>query len=259
MRLYLDIGNTRCKWVLEDDNADVAFKKIGSVVYKKDGWSQLDQLSGVASTLTAIWASCVASDEVRLLIDSWAEREFNLTVNWLKVVSQQCGVDNTYEDLSQLGIDRWAAVLGAKQYLLENDYEGSVAIVVDAGTAVTVDVLSHNLNFQGGAILPGLKMMHDALVGRTEGIVSSLVTEMPLPGKNTLQCVNSGVHYGLFGAIERIVAEIQFTLNVSSSKLVLLLTGGDAELIQQNSRLEFVVLPGLVIDGLKCVANAGDF
>lgn len=255
MRLFFDIGNTRLKWVFEgEDQSAIA---NGSVLYKKEGWTALDQICDVGQ-VASVWASSVASRDVVLLIDAWAKEEFDLTVNWLDVSEERCGVKNSYKPLAQLGIDRWAAVLGAKQYLLANGLEGSAAIIIDAGTAVTVDVVTSDLMFQGGAILPGLNMMHDALVGATQGIDSSLVGGLIMPGKNTQQCVNGGVHYALFGAVERLVVEIQNTLNLSSSQVVLMLTGGDALLIEKGSNLRFVVLPSLVIDGLICVADSSE-
>ena len=256
MRLFFDIGNTRLKWQLDEGLQGVVVE-TGSILYKKEGWSGLMQLTQL-DNVGFIWASSVASTDVKSMIDGWARDKFGLKVNWLSVVEERCGVKNLHYPLAQLGVDRWAAVLGASQYLLTNNVVGSAAIIIDAGTAVTIDVLTENLEFQGGAILPGLNMMHDALVGETQGIDSSLAGDLTVPGQNTQQCVNGGVHYALFGAIERLVAEMKSSLNLPNSGVVIMLTGGDAILVERYSSLKFVVLPSLVVDGLKCVADSSE-
>ena len=250
MRLFFDIGNTRLKWALDLQGSVV---KSGSILYKQQSLAALDQLSEVGQVVS-VWASSVASNDVESQIDVWVKEKFDLTVDWLSVGEKVCGVKNTYQPLTQLGVDRWAAVLGAKQYLLANDLSGSAAIIIDAGTAVTVDVLTNDFVYQGGAIFPGLNMMHGALIGSTQGIDSSLVDDLVVPGKNTQQCVSGGVYYALFGAIERLVAEMQNRLGSS----VVVLTGGDALLIERYSSLKFIVLPNLVIDGLRCVAESSE-
>jgi len=243
MRLFFDIGNTRLKWVFDSQAPQVLVAQCsGSILYKQEGWGALDRLTGVEE-VTSVWASSVASDDVKLVVDAWVKEKLNLTVNWLSVTGERCGVKNMYQPLTQLGVDRWAVVLGAKQYLVDEGLSGdNAAIIVDAGTAVTVDVLTHDFVYQGGAILPGLNMMHSALVGSTQGIDSSMVENLMVPGKNTQQCVSGGVHYALFGAIERLVAEMQYALGLSSSQVVVMLTGGDAPLIERSSNLKFVVL-----------------
>ena len=256
MRLFFDIGNTRLKWHL-DEGSKGSVIESGSILYKKQGWSALTQLTKVKN-IRSIWVSSVASSDVALMIDAWAKEAFGFKVNWLNVAEESCGVRNLHYPLAQLGVDRWAAVLGASQYFLINNIAGKAAIIIDAGTAVTIDVLTNDLEFQGGVILPGLNMMHDALVGETQGIDSSLVGGLVVPGQNTQQCVNSGVHYALFGAIERLVIEVKGALNLPDSEIVIMLTGGDALLIERYSSLKFIVLPSLVLDGLKCVADASE-
>ena len=254
MRIFLDVGNTRLKWALEDAQGGVA--EAGSIDYKKDAWQNESHID-VSVAIDSAWASSVASADVRASIEQWIKKQFKRSVNWLSVTEQMCGVKNAYNDLAQLGVDRWAAVLGAKQYLQNSNCADRAAIVVDAGTAVTVDVLDASSVFSGGVILPGLSMMHDSLVGRTAGINSSLVGRGAVIGKNTQACVNAGVHCALYGAVERVVFEIKEELGVSQA--VLLLTGGDAQLVAQNSKLPFTVLPNLVTDGLRYAVNLGEF
>jgi len=112
--------------------------------------------------------------------------------------------------------------------------------------------------YQGGVILPGLALMHDSLVGRTQGIGSTLANVVGVIGRNTQQCVNSGVRYGLQGAIECVVRQICGLLDCVESDVLLLLTGGDAGFVGENSSLDFIILPQLVLSGLMSVANDGE-
>ena len=259
MRLFFDIGNTRLKWATDEGDHGRAFKEVGTVSYKEEDWTALELIK--CDSIESVWISSVASVDVNSQIDGWVNERFGVSPMWLEVEQSKCGINNGYGVLSQLGVDRWAAILGANHYLINNDLEDASAIVVDAGTAVTIDALirgQSGVAFQGGVILPGLMMMHDALVGKTQGIASSLESDLVLPGVNTQQCVNSGIHYGLCGGVERVVGELQEALMVDDSRLFVMVTGGDASLIERYSSLEVIGLPNLVIDGLRAVAQTSE-
>jgi len=126
-------------------------------------------------------------------------------------------------------------------------------IVIDAGTAITIDLVSAENSFEGGVILPGFETMHDSLLGRTAGIESDRQAVESVLGKNTRDCVNAGVQYGLIGAIERIVAEI--SAGISSDSLRLLIMGGDANVIVANSELEVELQLDMIFCGLMLLSN----
>ena len=73
-------------------------------------------------------------------------------------------VRNGYEDIAQLGVDRWAAIVGAYTHF------GSAVCIVDAGTAVTVDLVRDGGRHLGGLIVPGLQLMRSSLEQDTEDI-----------------------------------------------------------------------------------------
>jgi len=255
MRLLFDIGNTRIKWVLEV-SGDFEFE--GVVAHKEFDMSNLQAcLDQLSSGVESIWASSVASKEVEHQLEGWASQFLQMTINWADVQASCAGVVNGYEDLSRLGVDRWMAVLGANQYKSQHGLSDCNVVIIDAGTAVTIELLTVKGCYQGGVILPGLRLMHDSLVGQTEGIVSKLVDSVSVLGQNTQACVNSGVRFGLLGAIERVLNEILSLPEVESSQVLVLLTGGDADFIAENSNLDYKIEPQLVLSGLSCVANIG--
>src|SRR6185436_9837669 len=105
----------------------------------------------------AVYASNVAGPHVRNWLDEWTGAR-GIEVQWLTSRHEQCGVRNAYGEPSQLGTDRWASLIAAWRFVR------GAALVVNAGTAVTIDMLDATGVFRGGVILPGLALMASALV-----------------------------------------------------------------------------------------------
>jgi len=256
MRLLFDIGNTRIKWALELSGD---LQSCGVVDHKKFDMTELEAcLFDHRPEIESVWACSVAGKSIEQKLASWVSKRLGQSIHWAVVEQVRSGVRNSYTDLNKLGVDRWMVVLGAAQYRFQHGLLGRPVIIIDAGTAVTVELLNVEGHYEGGVILPGLRLMHDSLVGQTEGIVSTLVDASNIIGRDTQACVNSGVHFGLIGAIERVVREIMCLPSVIDSEVLILLTGGDASFIERNSNLNYKVEPQLVLSGLICVANGSE-
>lgn len=241
MKLLIDAGNMRIKWAIASVEED---QIIANGVLDSD-WSAL---APYAKTITSVWVSCVANSAVLEEIRNSVRQLCVLELNEVSVSSEVAGLRNNYHDLARLGVDRWVAALGARQLV-----DSGNLIVIDAGTAVTVDLVTAKNSFEGGAILPGFEIMHDALVGRTAGIESKRQAVKSVVGKNTRDCVNSGVHFGLIGAIERVVEEMQISLK--DNRVRILMTGGDAEIIASNSKLNVELQSDLMFHGLMLLSK----
>ena len=142
-----------------------------------------------------------------------------------------------------VGVDRLLAALAAFRRA-----EGA-CIVVDAGTAVTVDAVSADGAFQGGAIFPGLGMIARALA---EGTVLlprvDLPSEAPLVGKNTREAISAGLVHGVTGAVAALVEGARKTVGREAA---VLLTGGDAAFLAPHWPVVLrEVVPNLVLEGL---------
>ncbi|MCA9269015.1 MAG: type III pantothenate kinase, partial [Planctomycetales bacterium] len=128
------------------------------------------------------------------------------------------------------------------------------AIVVDAGTAITVDCLSSTGVFLGGAILPGMRMAAGALDRHTDKLplVDTSQLDAPPPiGRNTQAAISSGVYWGAVGAVERMCEEFRAVLGSAPQ---LYLTGGDAPRLA----LRFADarhVPHLVLAGIALAAQ----
>ena len=249
MKLLIDAGNTRIKWALSDP--------LRNNIVKRGVFES--SFDGVESdAVDSVWVSSVASESVLQELNAHVSTKFSLESNVVKVTPELAGMINRYEDLPRLGVDRWVAALGARSI-----YPQGSLIVVDAGTAVTIDLISSVNEFEGGVILPGFVSMHDALLGRTAGVKSERHIVNSVLGRNTQDCVNAGVQYGLIGAIDRVVSEMislsgERTHNSNKGALDncrVLLMGGDADVILAATSLEVKLQSDMIFNGLMLISN----
>lgn len=124
----------------------------------------------------------------------------------------------------RVGMDRLMAAVAANHLRPAK----SPAIVVDAGTAITVDLVSEEGAFLGGAILPGLRLVARALSAGTDQlplVESCLEAPPPVLGKNTTAAIQSGLFWGSLGAVRELISRLGETAQTPPP---VFLTGGDA-------------------------------
>jgi type III pantothenate kinase len=234
----VDAGNTRIKWgVWEGKWCD-------------QGWLPTDQYQ----TLSAAWervprpyvvfASNVAGHALRATLDAWATSH-QVPLHWLVSRAEQCGVRSAYRDPAQLGPDRWASLIAARQLMR------GAALVVNAGTAVTIDALDAQGMFLGGVILPGLALMASALVSGTAGLPQASGQFATFPD-NTADAIASGAVLAVSGAIDR----MRDALAAMGPAPRIVLSGGAASALAPHLTTPVVSVPYLVLEGLRVVAEA---
>jgi type III pantothenate kinase len=252
MNLLVDIGNTRLKWcLLDEENMLAEGTHLCVDVVGMEPPMQLRSMLIQPDTIGAVWVSSVGPESVLdWLLNHWCNKVESARINIVAVTEFSAGIYNAYRDHQKLGVDRWVAAIGARAQIPTGDL-----LVIDAGTAVTIDWLSAENVFEGGAILPGAQLMHDALVGNTAGIVSEFKDTVQIVGKTTVECVNSGVSFGLIGAIERVVFEMNKMIDRPAK---LALTGGAAQMLHKHLGIETEVFPHLVLSGLKVLAKQAE-
>jgi type III pantothenate kinase len=165
--------------------------------------------------------------------------------HWIRSAPAQCGVRNSYARPAQLGCDRWAALVGAHALCR------GAAVVVNAGTALTVDALTADGVFVGGIIVPGVELMRNALARDTAGLRRRPGTFSFFPD-NTGDAIMSGAVNALCGAVERVARHLQEGGGVAP---VCLLSGGAAGLLAPQLNLEVKVVDNLVLEGLLVMAR----
>lgn len=234
MILELDIGNSRIKWrTLAAQGQPVARGHLS----RRDlpgavSWGELLPVQSVRR----MRVSNVAGPEVAAHLDRWARDVLGIVPEYARATACIAGVTSGYREPEKLGVDRWLALLAAWHEL------GRACVIVDAGTAVTVDVLDDVGTHQGGYIVPGLRLMLDALLSGTSGVRLSAGPVASLAaGHGTSDAV-------LRGCTAMTVALIERTR--SGSELPLVLTGGDAELLAPWLAAPSLLRPELVLDGL---------
>jgi len=246
MNLLVDIGNARIKWALQDADSwtsgeplqrkNRAFKDI-----VRPAWKDLDAPERVI-------VSNVAGEDYRKSVQTWIKRRWKVTPDFLPVTAQQCGVSNAYSVPQRLGADRWATLLAVHTH-----YKGP-AVVIDCGTAITIDAMAADGTHLGGLIVPGMELMVSALTGQAPGITIEEADnqEISLLGRSTEAAVSGGVLYTAIALVERVFMDLQGELG---NRTNLLLTGGDATRVLPllGSRPEYV--PDLVLKGLAVYAE----
>lgn len=262
MNLLFDVGNTRIKWAFEQDGKLFA---QGAILARGISESALLDAMQDYPEPAHIWISNVGSAAVLECLMSFLQKRYEVLSTQVQVSQQCCGIYNNYQEPGNLGVDRWVAAIGARS-IVEN---GNV-IVVDVGTAINIEWLSAANSYEGGVILPGTALMHDSLVGNTAGIESSFYHRDQIIGRSTSECVNSGVGFGLGGAVDRVVEEIEVEIINIESKLLksvdkqlsgcsqnieIVVTGGGYCSIKSHAVDRAIVEPNLVLLGLQRIAR----
>lgn len=157
----------------------------------------------------------------------------------------------------RVGLDRLAGAVAANE-LRERDRP---AIVVDLGTAITVDLLSADGAFEGGAILPGIAMAARALESQTDALPRSPLADLvepPAPvGKSTIAAIESGLLWGAVGAIRELIERMTAACEKPPHVFV---TGGMSPAVVpllQSGRASVVHAPDLVLAGIAIAAQRG--
>ncbi|MDR0694745.1 MAG: type III pantothenate kinase [Prevotellaceae bacterium] len=152
-------------------------------------------------------------------------------------------VHNLYATPGTLGIDRLAAVVGAQHLFPQRD-----CMIIDCGTAITIDFLSRHGTFPGGNISPGLQMRFKALHRFTEQLPMGAVTGSAAPvGTTTQEAIEAGVVLG-------IVHELEGYIHAYPGVTVIF-TGGDAIYFAKRIKNPIFVVPNLNFTGLAKIAD----
>lgn len=160
------------------------------------------------------------------------------------------GIDSHIEEPEKLGTDRIAAAAGAC------DLFGAPVAVIDFGTATTLNFIGSGNKYKGGAIMPGPELMRKSLFSDTAQLPAVTVSKPLSPmGKDTAECIRSGIVYGTAGAVERIISEAE---KAEGENFKIVVTGGNAELIAPFLRKVDHIEPALVLKGLRFIYSLFD-
>jgi type III pantothenate kinase len=154
------------------------------------------------------------------------------------------GVPLLVDNPREVGADRVVNTLAAHQLF------GTACVVVDFGTSTNIDVVSERGEFLGGALAPGIEISMEALAARAAALRTvELVAPRSVIGKNTVECLQSGVLYGFAGQVDGLVRRILRELG--PGPVTVLGTGGLAPLMVEESETITTYVPDLTLLGLR--------
>ena len=235
--LLVDVGNTRLKWAAGIPGEGL--QQTGNVTHGGKVSSALlaswEQLGRPHSVMVASVGGRNLLEQLRASVDGL----WKLPVTTATATGEFHGLRNCYSHPERLGVDRWLAMVAARTLC------SASFCVVDAGTALTIDLVDVSGRHAGGMILPGLTMMMQSLKSGTAiPAYDEILTGKQL-GCSTTEAMRLGCLHAQAGAIERILS------TVASDDCELLLTGGDARLLGSavhytHRTIEHLVLLGLL-------------
>ncbi|MCG8378211.1 MAG: type III pantothenate kinase [Proteobacteria bacterium] len=248
MKLLFDIGNTSINWAVEENNG---FIKTGS--FNHYDCETSDQLKNIitpeiTSKPDAVLVSNVAGMDLIKLVQDWADKLWQLEP-WQARVSHEFGdLKNSYKDVSQMGVDRWLAMVAVR-----DKYKTNICLV-DCGTALTIDFIDHSGTHLGGYIVPGYKLMQKSLIENTTGINVNVENNISIKqADNTQAAINNGACLVLVAVINQAIKMYSDQLDCEPKCII---TGGMAELIHPLTEFTFIYEPLLVLNGLSIAHRA---
>lgn len=244
MKLLIDLGNSRLKWAqAESDRLIIGepFESRPSSLAAK-----LDLYWRDISEPQAILVAHVGSSETGYALRQWLADRWTVPVRFVCSQGAAAGVVNGYTDPARLGVDRWLALVAARQL-----HRGPLC-VVSVGTAVTVDLLDRHGCHHGGLIAPGLATMRSGL-GALEALGSVTERYEEFFGRDTDAAVSSGIIHATTGLVESAVRQARVLLQGEEPQLFL--TGGDAAKLSVHLDVPHRLVPHLVLQGLQLIAE----
>ncbi len=231
--LLIDLGNSRAKFALASPS-DIEFLPV----------SELPQnvLSAIAEAPDRIWLSSVAEHTRTDELCQFMEARWGAPIERVEVPRYQHHLSTRYAP-GQLGVDRWLALLACA------DLSPGAALVVDAGTAITLDLLDASKEHVGGYILPGLRMAENALLQGTAIRLppDTMEVSSDLGATDTAAAIRQGIAMSVVTLIERLSDRLGKPCRVY-------LGGGDAHRLSEFLTIPHDKVDHLVLRGLARLA-----
>lgn len=250
--LLLDIGNSRIKWgILDDGN----IRRTGHISQERIRDKGLQVLTTrLPRRVDQVFASNVAGTSFATRLSGVVGMHCDCDVHFARTTKRGWGVSNAYTQPRRMGVDRWVAMVGAWAEFQD------ACLVVDAGTAITLDAIDDSGAHLGGQIIPGVGAMANALSAATSDIPTvrplpaRKAAEMQMFARNTAAAVREGAHNAVAGAVDRAIG----TLQSNGYEPTIVLTGGDASRILNALGETPVHRPHLVLQGLAHMLESAE-
>ncbi len=249
MILAIDVGNTTIDFgIFDRDELVLRFSLSSSErTTPRKCWSKLQDF---VTTETIIDGAicCSVVPEMTKMIGSFASEYLKVVLKEYEI-GKDIGIINKYSVPGQVGGDRLINALAVKQFY------SLPAIVVDIGTAVTVDVVNAESEYMGGAIAPGLGISVDALYKKTDLLPKvELVVPARILGTDTMSSMQSGLTYGFAGLIRSLVDGLKTEL--AMEEVAVIVTGGYTRVLEPlMDDIATAIDKNLTLKGLNAAYN----
>jgi type III pantothenate kinase len=236
--LQLDVGNSRAKWRLVEQGS---IRARGEYSAADDASRQ--SLLGCAGSLDHIWVSSVAAPAQDEALAALLGEQWGIDPWFARTEARSGDLTNSYEDPGRMGVDRWLAMLGARRRV-----SGRLC-VIDAGSALTIDIVSATGRHEGGYIIPGAGLMERALLLDTDRVRFEEAADYALsPGTDTASAVRHGIALAQVGAVTAALEQ------AGDDTPALLFSGGGGEHLMDLLQMDGEWAPDLVFEGLEVMA-----
>ena len=221
--LFLDCGNSRCKYQMDERRG--YWLDIDAALADIDRWHPRQVVIATVSAFGARLREALSSSG-------------RCKISVITVRNGWHGIQLAYPDPSRYGVDRWLTLIAVRHWQQN-------VVIVDAGTALTIDALDARGQHRGGYIVPGLALMRRALVSDTFALPAVAESQSRTPGHNTADAIANGAVLTLSAAVSAACKEYDL------SPFRLVWTGGDAPVLAAQVEPAGEQQPDLVIDGMK--------
>ncbi|HET6432989.1 type III pantothenate kinase [Dyella sp.] len=221
MKLLLDLGNTRLKWLVVDGATPLA---TGATAWTAPFITELQEAWAAWPGTRQVIAASVVDDAREQAIAALVSRRFGVAVDWVRSPAAGAGVRSAYAEPQRLGVDRFLTMVAAHADGL------GACVLVGVGTALTLDALAADGRHLGGLIAPGPHLMRQSLASATARVRTELPGHISAWADNTADAVASGCWGACAGLVERFVRQVAEPLG--STPLVLV-GGGDAAILRE--------------------------
>ena len=239
VHLLVDVGNSRIKWNFHLQQEGAFEQQTQAFAWNPHMLSHLlDQHWGsLTRKVTSIMVSNVAGPEAQQTLAQWCQTNWNIKPAFVATAQIFGEIKNGYDDYQELGVDRWLAIIAAHHF-----NPNSVNIVIDCGSAITVDSVMPDGRHFAGPIIPGNDALTEKLLSKyslekSESQISAKNLQVIV--KNTKNAVVNGVNFVESGGIVELVTQSIEALD-SSMPIKIIVCGGAAQEVLPLSTLSLI-------------------
>lgn len=248
MLLCLDIGNTHILGgVFNGDNLVARFRYATHLIGTADQFGiflvnilQTNKLQPEDISATAVSSVVPSCDyTIRHTISLYIKSAYFVLQAGVKT-----GLNIKYKNPNEVGADRIASAIGAI-----NAFPNKNLVIIDMGTATTIDAVTKKRDYLGGSILPGLRLSMESLRSSTAKLMEvDIETPSTYVGRTTRESIQTGLYYGHLGGLKEIIQGMKREM-FNNEAVLIIGTGGFSQLFRDKSLFD-VILPDLVLQGL---------